>query len=163
DTNGNPIVTPVGVGFYDHRAKAGWTAGAGIETHLSGNLTGKVEYLYLDFGRISTSATNLLNVTPIAVNLESRVTDHIVRVALNYKSGPFATVYAASTAANGLTVNKAPIVTTWSWAGPYLGVNYGYGWGKSTTDTVLSDASMGTPLIATHTSSKLAGMIVGGQ
>jgi outer membrane immunogenic protein len=64
DENGNPIVTPVGVGFYDHRTKAGWTAGAGIEAHLSGNLTGKVEYLYLDFGRVSTTATNPLNATP---------------------------------------------------------------------------------------------------
>jgi opacity protein-like surface antigen len=37
DENGNPTVTPVGLGFYDHRTKAGWTAGAGIETHLNGN------------------------------------------------------------------------------------------------------------------------------
>src|SRR5262245_35693011 len=42
DDHGNPIATAVGLGFYDHRTKAGWTAGAGFETHLSGNLTGKV-------------------------------------------------------------------------------------------------------------------------
>src|SRR5262249_17795432 len=84
--HGNPNVTPVGFGFYDHRTKAGWTAGAGIETHLSGNLTGKIEYLYLDFGSVSTSTSNPLNATPVAVNLESRVSNHIVRVGLNYKS-----------------------------------------------------------------------------
>src|SRR5260370_11075619 len=28
DTSGNPVVTPVGVGFYDHRTKAGWACGA---------------------------------------------------------------------------------------------------------------------------------------
>src|SRR5262249_44757457 len=145
------------------RTKAGWTAGAGFETHLSGNLTGKVEYLYLDFGRVSTAATNPSNSTPLAVNLESRVTDHIVRVGLNYKFDPFAAVYDPSTAANRLTLDKAPIVTAWSWAGPYLGVNYGYGWGKSNTDTVLSDASMGTPLTVSNTSAKLSGMIFGGQ
>jgi iron complex outermembrane receptor protein len=88
DDNGNPIATPVGLGFYDHRTKAGWTAGAGFETHLSGNLTGKVEYLYLDFGRVSTAATNPLNATPLAVSLNARVTDHIVRVGLNYKFDP---------------------------------------------------------------------------
>jgi len=55
DGDGNPNITPVGFGFYDHRTKAGWTAGGGIETHLSGNLTGKIEYLYLDFGSVSTS------------------------------------------------------------------------------------------------------------
>ena len=88
DTDGNPNITPVGFGFYDHKTKAGWTAGGGIETHLSGNLTGKVEYLYLDFGRVSTSTSNPLNATPVAINLESRVSDHIVRVGLNYKFGP---------------------------------------------------------------------------
>jgi iron complex outermembrane recepter protein len=163
DENGNPIVTPVGVGFYDHRTKAGWTVGAGFETHLSGNLTGKVEYLYLDFGRISTAATNPFNATPIAVNLDSRVTDHIVRVGVNYKFDPLATAYDAPAAGKGLALDKAPIVTAWSWAGPYLGVNYGYGWGKSNTDTVLSDASSGAALMATNTSGKLNGMTFGGQ
>jgi iron complex outermembrane recepter protein len=163
DENGNPTVTPVGVSFYDHRTKAGWTAGAGIEAHLSGNLTGKVEYLYLDFGHVSTAATNPLNSSPIAANFDSRVTDHIVRVGLNYKFDPAAAVYDAPIASKGLTLDKAPIVTAWSWAGPYLGVNYGYGWGKSNTDTVLSDASIGAPLIATNTSAKLNGMTFGGQ
>jgi iron complex outermembrane recepter protein len=163
DENGNPVVTPVGVNFYDHRTKAGWTAGAGIEAHLGGNVTGKVEYLYLDFGRVSTAATNPLNATPVTVNLDSRVTDHIVRVGINYKFDPLATVYDAPLAAKGLALEKAPIVTAWSWAGPYLGVNYGYGWGKSNTDTVLSDASSGAALIATNMSTKLDGMTFGGQ
>jgi iron complex outermembrane recepter protein len=163
DSSGNPNVTPVGFGFYDHRTKVGWTAGAGIETHLSGNLTGKVEYLYLDFGSVATATSNPLNATPVAVNLESRVSDHIVRVGLNYRFDPFATVYPASAAAKSLTFDKAPVLAAWSWAGPYLGVNYGYAWGKSNTNTVLSDASMGTPLIATNTSAKLNGMTLGGQ
>ncbi|MFL6821988.1 MAG: outer membrane protein, partial [Xanthobacteraceae bacterium] len=163
DENGNPTLTPVGVNFYDHRTKAGWTAGAGIEAHLGGNVTGKVEYLYLDFGRVSTAATNPLNATPVTVNLDSRVTDHIVRVGINYKFGPLATAYDAPLAAKGLALDKAPIVTTWSWAGPYLGVNYGYGWGKSNTDTVLSDAASGAALIATNMSAKLDGMTFGGQ
>ena len=162
DSSGNPNVTPVGFGFYDHRTRAGWTAGAGIETHLSGNLTGKIEYLYLDFGSVSTSTSNPLNATPVAVNLESRISDHIVRVGLNYRFDPFATVYAASDA-NGLMLNRPPVVTAWSWAGPYLGINYGFAWGKSDTNTTLSDAAMGTPLIAAHTPFKLNDMIFGGQ
>ena len=40
-------------------AAAAWPLAAAFalaaETHLSGNLTGKVEYLYLDFGSVSTS------------------------------------------------------------------------------------------------------------
>jgi iron complex outermembrane recepter protein len=163
DENGNPIVTPIGVNFYDHRTKAGWTAGAGIEARLGGNVTGKVEYLYLDFGRVATAATNPLNATPVTVNLDSRVTDHIVRVGINYKFDPLATVYDAPLAAKGLALDKAPILAAWSWAGPYLGVNYGYGWGKSNTDTVLSDASSGAALVATNMSAKLNGMTFGGQ
>src|SRR5262249_13431934 len=143
DDNGNPIATAVGLGFYDHRTMAGWTAGAGVETHLSGNLTGKVEYLYLDFGRISTATTNPSNSTPLAVNFDSRVTHHIVRVGLNYKFDPFAAVYEPSTAAKGLTLDKAPIVTAWSWAGPYLGGTIGYSAGKSNTDTIFGDPASG--------------------
>src|SRR4029453_1355809 len=87
----------------------------------------------------------------------------LVRVGINYKFDPLATVYDAPLAAKGLALDKAPIVTAWSLAGPYLGVNYGYGWGKSNTDPVLSDASSGPPLMATNTSGKLNGMTVGGQ
>jgi iron complex outermembrane receptor protein len=163
DDSGNPVVAPVALGFYDHRTKAGWTAGAGIETHLGGNLTGKVEYLYLDFGRVSTATTNPLNSTPLAVNFDSRVTDHIVRVGLNYKFDPLAAAYDAPLVSKALTLDKAPVMTAWSWAGPYLGVNYGYGWGKSNSDTVLSDAAAGATLIATNTSAKLNGMSFGGQ
>jgi hypothetical protein len=66
----------------------------------------------------------------LTTQFNSRITDQLLRVGLNYKFDPFATVYDAPDA-NGLTFDKAPIVTAWSWAGPYLGVNYGYGWGKS--------------------------------
>jgi outer membrane immunogenic protein len=58
---------------------------------------------------------------------------------------------------------KAPTTPAWTWAGLYLGVNVGYGWGKSSTDTVFSDATIGTPLLATNTSAALKGVIFGGQ
>ena len=69
-----------------------------------------------------------------------------------YKALP----YKAPSARNA---GRAP----WTWAGPYLGLNAGYGFGKSNTDTVISDATVGTPLVATSTSSKLDGMIFGAQ
>jgi opacity protein-like surface antigen len=163
DSDGNPNITPVGFGFYDHRTKAGWTAGAGFETHLTGNLTGKVEYLYLDFGRVSTATSNPLNATPVAVNLDSRVTDHIVRVGLNYKFDPAGAVYAAAGDSRAPMLFKAPMLAAWTWAGPYLGGTIGYSTGKSRTDTIFGDPASGAGLFAITASHRLDGAIGGAQ
>src|SRR5262249_24044129 len=71
-----------------HTTKAGWALGAGAEVRLAGNWTGKIEYLYLDFGTVSTPAGLPTNSTPLAINFNSHVTDHIVRVGVNYKFDP---------------------------------------------------------------------------
>jgi outer membrane immunogenic protein len=87
-----PFVTasidPVSTQFTSHTTKVGWALGAGAEVRLGGNWTGKVEYLYLDFGNVSTSASLPTNSTPLAINFNSHVTDHIVRVGVNYKFDP---------------------------------------------------------------------------
>ena len=59
-------------------------------------------------------------------------------------------------------VFKAP-VAEWTWAGPYLGFNVGYGTGRSRTDALFSDAAAGTPLLAAGSSDKLNGVIGGVQ
>jgi len=92
DDAGNPVTTASAAGaaatFDKVTLKAGWTAGAGLEARLWGNWTGKVEYLYMDFGTISTTVSNPFNSTPINFSSTSRITDHIVRVGLNYKYDP---------------------------------------------------------------------------
>ena len=92
DDAGNPVTTAGAAGaattFDKVTLKAGWTAGAGVEARLWGNWTGKVEYLYMDFGTISTTVSNPFNSTPINFSSTSRITDHIVRVGLNYKLNP---------------------------------------------------------------------------
>jgi outer membrane immunogenic protein len=80
DPNGMPATSPFG----KISIKAGWTAGAGVEGHLAGNWTGKIEYLYLDFGSISASSNNQLNVT-LLNTFNSRVTDNVLRLGLNYR------------------------------------------------------------------------------
>lgn len=55
----------------------GWTVGAGVETMLSQNWTAKLEYLYADLG----DATFYTSAAPVRADL----TNHIVRVGLNYK------------------------------------------------------------------------------
>jgi opacity protein-like surface antigen len=80
---GNPFNTIVS----SHNTKTGWTAGGGVEARLVGNWTGKLEYLYLDLGAITTVPAQAQNST-VAVAFNSRVTDNIVRLGLNYKFDP---------------------------------------------------------------------------
>src|SRR5262249_6824688 len=143
--------------------KAGFAVGAGAEVRLAGNWTGKVEYLYLDFGRVATAATNPLNATPLAVNFDSHVTDHIVRVGLNYKFDPTGAVYAPAAGSASPTLFKAPVLVAWTWAGPYIGGTIGYGAGRSKTDTIYSDPASGAGLFAATTSRELDGAIGGAQ
>lgn len=62
----------------------GWTVGGGIEAHLGGNWTGKIEYMYMDLGTFTNTATVP---TVIGANISSRVTDNIVRAGINYHFG----------------------------------------------------------------------------
>jgi len=75
------IVTP----FDTLKLKIGWAAGVGVEGHLGGPWTGKVEYLHLDFGTFASTAINDLAVPMAIVDFNYRITDNIVRVGLNYK------------------------------------------------------------------------------
>jgi outer membrane immunogenic protein len=65
--------------------KAGWTAGAGIEGAFGGGWSAKVEYLYIDLGKLQQTVT--LPLAGVAATFNSHVTDNIVRVGLNYKWG----------------------------------------------------------------------------
>jgi len=57
DDLGNPVTTSsvnaTSNPFTVITTKTGFAVGAGIEGRLAGNLTGKVEYLYMDFGTIT--------------------------------------------------------------------------------------------------------------
>ena len=64
--------------------RAGYTVGAGVEGALGGGWTAKVEYLWVDLGK-STETTTVGGV--LVSTFDSRVTDNIVRVGLNYKLG----------------------------------------------------------------------------
>jgi outer membrane immunogenic protein len=83
-------LTPVAASFGDSTTKIGWTVGAGLEGVLSGNWTGKIEYIYVDLGTVSGAF-----VTPIVLSsgafltssYRSHITDNIVRVGLNYRFG----------------------------------------------------------------------------
>jgi len=89
--------------------RLGWTVGGGIEGALSNNWSVKAEYLYMDFGTISSGTvagaaatviapnvpqqgfTTVTDVT-FAGNANSRVRDNIFRLGLNYRFAPEAVV-----------------------------------------------------------------------
>jgi outer membrane immunogenic protein len=63
--------------------RSGWTAGMGAEMMLTANWSARVEYLYLDFGKVSSSWD--FPAIPATVNSSTRFYDNIVRVGLNYR------------------------------------------------------------------------------
>jgi outer membrane immunogenic protein len=83
--------------------RAGWTVGAGAEAAIGGNWSVKLEYLYMDLGNVggngasATTVTNALNTPNQGFNtvttttatsaFNTKFTDNIVRVGLNYRFG----------------------------------------------------------------------------
>ena len=65
--------------------RAGWTAGGGIEGAFGGGWSAKVEYLYVDLGKLETTVT--VPAAGLTANFNGRLTDNIVRVGMNYKWG----------------------------------------------------------------------------
>ena len=61
----------------------GWTVGGGIEVDMGGGFSGKLEYLYLDFGRHTN--TLLLGGALPAIADNARLTLSVVRAGLNYR------------------------------------------------------------------------------
>jgi len=82
--------------------RAGWTAGAGAEVAIDHNWSVKLEYLFVDLGNVggnsapaATTVTNALSTpslgfntvttTILASTFNSRFSDNILRVGLNYR------------------------------------------------------------------------------
>ncbi|MFZ2136742.1 MAG: outer membrane beta-barrel protein, partial [Xanthobacteraceae bacterium] len=144
DANTNPITTRGSntAGLFDQTTKLGWAAGVGVETHLIGNLSGKIEYLHMNFATDSVSTGNPNNATPLALGLHSRITDDIVRVGLNYRlveSGQNEADDKPGISKSRRRV-KAPLpVPAWNWTGFYFGGHVGYSRGQA--DVTLNDPS----------------------
>jgi opacity protein-like surface antigen len=136
--------------------RLGWVAGAGAEARLAGsNWIGRLEYLHYDFGAVERASSRfgtLPNFPPFAER-SGRQSYDIVRAALSYKFGTLAAAAPAPYA-------KAPVIATSmsSWAGFYLGVHGGYGWGANK----YSDPWNFTPL-ASITGPGLKGAVYGGH
>ena len=75
----------------------GWTAGAGIEGAIGGGWTARLEYLYVDLGKVDGSFVTVIPALGggvIVSNYSSHITDNVVRLGINYKfNGPVVARY----------------------------------------------------------------------
>jgi outer membrane immunogenic protein len=76
-----------GINASESQSKVGWTFGGGLEAALSRNWTAKVEYLYMDYGRIGYFNPSVTIGPYILLNQSVRLTDQVLRVGLNYRFG----------------------------------------------------------------------------
>jgi len=111
----------------------GWVAGIGGEVRLfHSNWLGRLEYLHYDFGSSQTSAASMYYSGPWPRNAGNLTVD-VVRAGLSYKFDPdrFALGYTGGASGPApVRYAKAPLAPLpWTWAGMYLGVHGGYGWG----------------------------------
>ena len=88
----NATIAPVTTGISAaipgaNTTNVGWTLGAGVEGAIGGNWTARLEYLYVDLGRVSGSFATTIGTTALTTNFSSRVTDNILRAGVNYKFG----------------------------------------------------------------------------
>jgi outer membrane immunogenic protein len=68
--------------FSLHETRSGWTVGGGIEIAIAPGMSVKAEYLYLDFGDVST--TWILPLLP-AITDDARFTMNVARLGVNYR------------------------------------------------------------------------------
>jgi len=78
---------PTSVAWSNDSTRVGWVIGAGLEARLTGNWTGKIEGLYMDYGSVSGSPVLATNSPPLRFDYSSKVTDVVVRAGLNYHFG----------------------------------------------------------------------------
>jgi outer membrane immunogenic protein len=98
------VLTPAGTATASGNVtRLGWVIGAGIEGAVTNNWSVKLEYLHVDLGSVSASATGstmgsqsftigdfittLSQTTTFNSAFRARVTDDIVRIGLNYRFG----------------------------------------------------------------------------
>ena len=164
---------PGSVGF--STTKVGWTAGAGVETKLTGGWSAKLEYLFVNLGSVTDTMGIAINPAfgpgfntggSATATRTVRAMDNIVRVGLNYTFGQGTAgqlAYAAD-----MPVKAPPVapVAAPDWTGFYVGLNAGgsVGTGSASQNAAFSSTLLGSNGLL-NSSDRYApfGGVIGGQ
>jgi len=65
--------------------RAGWTLGAGFDYALTNNWSVGIDYLYLDLGHDTVTATNVLGLVGDSISMNQHFTANVLRAVVNYK------------------------------------------------------------------------------
>ena len=104
-------------------ARTGWVVGGGIEAALGGHWTAKVEYLYMDFGRISHALPDPFLGAAFPEIYAIDIREHVFRVGVNYLfNDP-----GRGAAAGSFAAADAMMPPAYNWTGFYVGGNLGAG------------------------------------
>lgn len=77
-------VPGVGITARDSQSHSGWTVGGGLEGR-EGSVSGRIEYLYVDLGKETYSATaTVAGFGPVSGSVKGKVDLHILRAGVNY-------------------------------------------------------------------------------
>ncbi|WP_172804529.1 outer membrane protein [Afipia sp. GAS231] len=104
-------------------ARTGWALGGGIEAALGGHWTAKVEYLYMDFGRINHTLVDPFRFQSSQIYAID-IHEHVFRVGVNYLFNDPSRGAGAGSFAGAYAMMPPP---AYNWTGFYVGGNLGAG------------------------------------
>ena len=83
----NICLNPTAGGLSTSATRTGWTIGAGAEVAIWDRWSAKVEYLHMDFGSFSDTASITVPAIGgvVVVGSTNRLTDNVARIGLNYR------------------------------------------------------------------------------
>jgi outer membrane immunogenic protein len=138
----------------------GWAAGAGLDIALSGNLSARAEYLYLQLPGVSGPAAGLaptLQQGLLGGFSTGSSEAHMIRGGTNYRfTGLTDLMPRMEGGLLAFLFKKADV----DWSGFHIGVNGGYGGGVVNGVTTFAQPGL---VLSTYASNRFGGALAGGE
>jgi outer membrane immunogenic protein len=83
--SGSAVACPSFFSMHDTAFKVGWAAGGGVEVTITGSVSVKAEYLFMDLGTRTFSAANPFVAAAPPITETLKIRDNLVRLGINVK------------------------------------------------------------------------------